>query len=89
MNLTSARNAVLGLLAEIAPEADLTGVPDDADLRVAIDLDSLDFLTLVERLAEKTGVDVPENDYPEVRSLSGLASYVADHSETTDDGDGL
>jgi len=88
MNVTSARDAVLGLLTEIAPEADLATLPGDADLRNAIDLDSLDFLTLIERLAAKTGVDVPENDYPEVRSLDGLAGYVAAHSETTDDMDG-
>jgi acyl carrier protein len=76
VNPTDARDTVLELLAQIAPEADLATLPDDADLREAVDLDSLDFLTLVERLAERTGVDVPENDYPEVRTLGGLTGYV-------------
>ncbi len=80
MNATLARDTILGLLADIAPEADLSALADDADLRDAVDLDSLDFLTLVERLAETTGVDVPENDYPDVRTLDGLATYVARHS---------
>jgi len=55
-------------------------VPGDADLRDAVDLDSLDFLTLVERLAETTGVDVPENDYDQVRSLDGLVQYLVQHA---------
>jgi acyl carrier protein len=80
VNVTLARDTILGLLAEIAPEADLGGLPDDADLRDAVDLDSLDFLNLIERLAEATGVDVPENDYPDVRTLGGLAAYVARHT---------
>jgi acyl carrier protein len=80
VNATLARDTILGLLADIAPEADLAGLADDVDLRDAVDLDSLDFLNLVERLAEATGVDVPENDYPEVRTLDGLATYVAAHS---------
>jgi len=80
VNASLARDTILGLLADIAPEADLSRLADDADLRDAVDLDSLDFLNLVERLAEATGVDVPENDYPEVRTLEGLATYVAAHS---------
>lgn len=80
MNATLARDTILGLLADIAPEADLTGLADDADLRDAVDLDSLDFLNLIERLAERTGVDVPENDYPDVRTLAGLSNYVARHT---------
>jgi acyl carrier protein len=77
VNASLARETILGLLADIAPEADLTQLADDVDLRDAVDLDSLDFLNLIERLAERTGVDVPENDYPDVRTLGGLSEYVA------------
>ncbi|MFC6238052.1 acyl carrier protein [Longivirga aurantiaca] len=71
-----ARAAVLDLIAEIAPEIDIEAVPDDEDLRDAVDLDSLDFLTLVERVHETTGVDVPENDYDQVRTLRGWSDYL-------------
>ena len=56
MNASLARDTILGLLADIAPEADLS------------------------RLAEATGVDVPENDYPDVRTLAGLSTYVERHT---------
>ena len=36
----------------------LSGVPDDADLRQAFELDSLDFLSFVEQLSTATGVPV-------------------------------
>lgn len=68
---------VLELLQQIAPDADLGAVDPDRDLRRAIDLDSLDFQTLVERVAERTGVEIPEVDYPQARSLRGLSEYLA------------
>ena len=80
MNHTDARETVLALLAEIAPEIDLEAVPDDEDLRDAVDLDSLDFLTLVERVHETTGVDVPEMDYDQVRTLNGWVGYLTARS---------
>ena len=82
MDVTTARDTVVGLIGEIAPEADLASVPGDADLRDAVDLDSLDFLTLVERLHETTGVDVPEMDYDQVRTLDGLVGYLVRHSDS-------
>jgi acyl carrier protein len=76
MNNEEARAAVVAALARIAPEADLDEVDAGADLRSEIDLDSMDFLGLVEALAESTGVDIPEDDYREVRSLDGLVAYL-------------
>ncbi len=78
MNSDQARSAVLALLAEIAPEADLDLMDPGADLRTEIDLDSMDFLNLVEGLAQSTGVDIPEADYGRARSLDGLVAYLTD-----------
>ena len=80
MDLNATRATVLALIAEIAPEVDLTSVDVDADLRRAVDLDSLDFQNLVESVARATGVEIPEIDYPQIRTLRGLTSYVAAHS---------
>jgi hypothetical protein len=33
----------------------------------------------VEVIAESTGVDIPEADYPAVATVDGLATYVARH----------
>jgi acyl carrier protein len=77
VNTDSARAAVRAVLAQVAPEADLDLVDEDADLRAEIDLDSMDFLNLVEGIAESTGVDIPESDYARVRTLGSLTEYVA------------
>ena len=80
MNADLARDTVAAILAHIAPEADLDDVEPDEDLRSGLDLDSLDFLALVDGLKERTGVDVPEEDYPQVRSLAGLVGYLTTHA---------
>ena len=82
MTTEDSRSVVLGLLRQIAPEADLDAMDPDRDLRREIDLDSLDFQSLIEMVAASTGVEVPETDYPQVRSLSGLADYVAARLDT-------
>jgi acyl carrier protein len=66
---------VADILGGIAPEADISTVPGDADLREALDLDSMDFLNFVAALHERTGHPIPEADYPKLLTLDGLAAY--------------
>jgi len=80
VNADQARDTVAAILGQIAPEADLDDVEPSEDLRAELDLDSLDFLGLIEGLKERTGVDVPEGDYPQVRSLAGLVTYLTSHT---------
>ena len=42
-----------------SPEADLDALNGSTDLREALEFDSMDFLTFVEELYTRTGVDVP------------------------------
>jgi acyl carrier protein len=80
MNADESRGAVLALIGEIAPDADLVLIDLDADLRTEVDLDSMDFLNLVEGVAETTGVNIPESDYGKVRSVRGLAAYLTERT---------
>jgi acyl carrier protein len=72
--------AVAKVMGQVAPEAELDLVDPAADLRAELDLDSMDFLNLVEGLKEGTGVDIPESAYAQVRSLDGLADYLMAHA---------
>jgi acyl carrier protein len=76
VNTEQARAHVQAVLGRIAPEADLADVPGDVDFREELDLDSMDFLSLIEGLTEATGVDVPESDYEKVETLDGLLGYL-------------
>ena len=80
MNETEASAAVAAALASIAPEVDLTTVDRDAPFRDELDLDSLDFLNLVQRLHDSTGVDIPEDDYAGIGSLGTLVGYLVRHT---------
>ena len=69
------KTLVAEILAAIAPEADISTVADDVDLREALDLDSMDFLNLITGLHERTGRPIPEADYPRLFTLDGIAAY--------------
>ncbi len=71
------KSMICDVLSGIAPEADLSAVAGDEDLREALDLDSMDFLNFVVALHERTGVDVPEADYPRLRTLHEAVAYFA------------
>jgi acyl carrier protein len=70
------RKIVQEELNNIAPEVDLTTVDPTADLREAIDIDSMDFLNFVTALHHRTGIEIPEIDYPKLATLSGIVSYL-------------
>ncbi|BDG02257.1 acyl carrier protein [Anaeromyxobacter oryzae] len=71
---------VRGILGGIAPEVDLAHVRPDADLRDELDIDSMDFLRFVVGLHERLGVDVPEADYPRIRTLDGCTAYLVERA---------
>ena len=76
------RAMIVDILGNIAPEGDLSTVADDEDLREALDLDSMDFLNFVVALHERTGIDLPEADYPRLRSLGGAIAYLKHPEES-------
>jgi acyl carrier protein len=79
MNDTEVRHLVESVIHRVAPEADLSRVPPGADFREELELDSIDFLALVDELHERTGVDIPERDYPELSSIDGCVAYLTAH----------
>jgi len=77
MNDTKIRALAADVLGGIAPEADLSTVGDDEDLREALDLDSMDFLNFIIGLSQRSGRSIPEADYPRLFTLRGLVAYLA------------
>lgn len=79
MNAAEIREVLLSILGGIAPEVDLAQVRPGADLREEMDIDSMDFLRFAVGVAERLGVEIPEADYPLVRTLDGCVAYLAAH----------
>lgn len=77
MDRATALSHVSEVLAGIAPEVVLTEVDSGQPLREEADIDSMDFLRLLTGLAERTGVEIAEADYPRVATLDGLLGFLA------------
>jgi acyl carrier protein len=70
------RKLAIDALSDIAPDTDPATLRGDEDIREALDIDSMDFLNFVTALHKKTGVAIPEEDYPRLFTLDGVANYL-------------
>jgi acyl carrier protein len=76
MNEESIRAVLCEELGNIAPEIDLQAIDPAADLREALDIDSMDFLNFVIAVHHRLGIDIPELDYPRLVTLEGAVKYL-------------
>jgi acyl carrier protein len=76
----SIKDLVCKLILDIAPEADMQNLDPNEELREELDLDSMDFMNLLDSIAKETAVNVPEGDYSKVNSLQLLTDYIASRS---------
>jgi acyl carrier protein len=71
------RQTVIEALGNIAPETDPGSISPDADVRDALDIDSMDFLNFVIGLHQRWQVEIPEVDYPRLLTIAGATGYLA------------
>jgi acyl carrier protein len=76
--MTSAeiRDAIVNILEDIAPDSDLSALKDDVSFREQLELDSMDFLDIVMELRKRYRVQVPEEDYPQLASMTSTVTYL-------------
>jgi acyl carrier protein len=72
-----AKSLICDILRGIAPETDPESLGENEDIREALDLDSMDFMNFVVALHERIGLDIPETDYPKLRTLCGAVAYLS------------
>ena len=71
------RQAIIEGLGNIAPETDPGSIAPGADVRDALDIDSMDFLNFVIALHQRLKVEIPEADYPKLLTIDGATDYLA------------
>jgi acyl carrier protein len=76
MDRAEIRKVIQEELNNIAPEIDMASVDPAADLREALDIDSMDFLNFVTTIHHRLGLDIPEVDYPKLVTLDGAIAYI-------------
>jgi acyl carrier protein len=76
MTKEETKKIVLEIIADIAPDEDLSNVKPEVRLRDQLQLDSMDFLDIVMELRKRHGIEVPEADYQQLASLDSCAEYL-------------
>lgn len=71
------QSTVLRLLGDIAPEADLTRLDPNQNLRDQLDIDSMDFLNFVIALDKELHIAVPETEYRQIAALQDCVAYLS------------
>ncbi len=76
MTDTEIREAIMDILSGIAPDEDLSNIQEDVAFRDQLELDSMDFLDIVMELRKRYRIQIPEEDYPELASMTSTVRYL-------------
>jgi len=77
MTESDLRQVIFEEIRNVAPEADPAAIDPRADIRDALDLDSMDILNLVIALTKRLAIEIPEIDYPKLLTIDGATAYLA------------
>ena len=84
MTTDEIRAAVIDILSDIAPDEDLGGLDDGIAFREQLEMDSMDFLDIVMELRKRYRVQVPEEDYGALDSMSSTVEYLTPKLKDTE-----
>lgn len=76
MSPAEIREEVIDILTNIAPDDDLSQLDDGIAFREQLELDSMDFLDIVMELRKRYRVQIPEEDYMQLASMSSTVEYL-------------
>ena len=70
------KEMILEIIEDIDEEAEFDDLDADKPLRDQLDLDSMDFLDIVMELRKRHKLQIPEEEYPELATLSSCVNYL-------------
>jgi acyl carrier protein len=78
MTPDSIREVIVEILSVINPDNvdRLAVIDDEQPFREQLDLDSMDFLDIVLELRKRFRIQVPEDDYPPLDTMSSTVAYL-------------
>ena len=74
--MTDLANQVLATLIKIAPDVDPLTVDRARPLVDQLDLDSIDYQSLLASLSKEHAIEIREADIPTLRSIDDLVDYI-------------
>ncbi|MBR5626011.1 MAG: acyl carrier protein [Thermoguttaceae bacterium] len=76
MTAPEIRDAIIGILSDIAPDEDYDNLKDDVSFREQLSMDSMDMLDIVLELRRRYKLQIPEEDYPHLDSMKSTLAYL-------------
>ena len=76
MTAAEIKTAITEILADIAPDEDLSHLKEDVPFRDQLELDSMDFLDIVMELRKRYRIQIPEEEYPQLASMASTVQYL-------------
>jgi acyl carrier protein len=76
MTAVEIRQAIIEILSDITPDDDLSNLKEDVAFRDQLELDSMDFLDIVMELRKRYRIQIPEEEYTELASMSSTVRYL-------------
>lgn len=70
------KDMILEIIEDIDEDADFDNLDADKPLRDQLDLDSMDFLDIVMELRKRYKLQIPEEEYPELATLTSCVNYL-------------
>jgi acyl carrier protein len=70
------REEIIDILSDISPDDDLSTLNDQQSFREQLELDSMDFLDIVMELRKRHRIQIPEDEYPRLASMSSTVEYL-------------
>lgn len=80
MNPEILHQTIVVLLQQIAPDTTPATLKLEENIRETLNIDSFDFLQFVIALHEKTGVEIPEEDYGKINTIQNAIEYIQNKS---------
>lgn len=81
VNRNDALDMVRESVSSVIPDADVAALGPDDLFRDVLEMDSLDFLSFVEVLSERSGVRIEDEDTSRLTTLSGSADFLVAHMQ--------
>jgi acyl carrier protein len=76
MNRDEIKDMILEIIEDIDEDAEFDDLDADQPLRDQLDLDSMDFLDIVMELRKRYKLQIPEEEYPELATLTSCVNYL-------------
>jgi acyl carrier protein len=81
MNSEILHQTIVVLLQQIAPDTVPATLKLEENIRETLNIDSFDFLQFIIALNEKTGVEIPEEDYGKINTIQNAIEYIQNKSD--------